>query len=1171
MTTPAGAAALDTNPFVGPRSFDRGDRLYGRDRETQDLVDLLVAERVVLLHSSSGAGKTSLIRAGLVPRLEDDGFEVLPIIRLTHELPPDAAVPGTPAPNTYVLNSLLSLEDGLPADQQRPVGDLAQLTVARYLDGRRDLDGGTGDTVLVFDQFEEVVTADPTDLAAKAEFFAQLGAALRMRRRWALFALREDFLAELDPYARFVPTRFAHRFRLDLLGVDAALEAMTLPPRDAGVLFAPDAAVRLVDDLRRVRLQRPAGPVDARGPHVEPVQLQVVCRRLWDRLPEGARSIDLADVEFVGDVDASLASYYAECVAAAARRAEVGERALRDWFERDLVTAQGFRGQTLDGPLGTPARNRLVLTTLTDMHLLRAESRRGATWYELAHDRLVEPVLTDNARWRAENLSDFERRATWWDEQGRPDHLLLTEPEIASSPAGRGVDHQELPDREREYLAASLRMRAQAERERRVNRRTRRWLVIAVVGLVLATVSLGFAVRSSIVANEQQLKATRAFLLQQGTQQLGVDADLGLLLGLRATSLDDDPSADDPAVQTFLQTALNTLPVVQVLRDGGPATAVSYGDGGRVLVTGHADRTVRIRDPVTGAVVRTLEAAAPVRAVDVGPGAGSDRTAVAAAGDDGAVQVWAPGADAAIAVPGQHADVAEVAFSPDGRAVASAGADGAVVVADAASGRAQRELRRAASAQQPVPVNDVTWTPDGRRVIAVDDDGVLAIWDVAAGELVREIHGHDGRAVAVDVLGGGSPAATGGADGSAAVWDIETGTEVTRVRARGPVADVSSSSDGRRLLVVDVVGNATVVDGATGTVLRSVAAPGVSPLAARLDPAAPDRAVVAHRDGAGAVWDVAVGHGVAPIAMSAATDGTAVTVAKDSGTARVWSADRRERGSIETGAQGLVDAALSGDGRRLLVADDAGGASSWPVLAPGAPVRLAAQGVTSVAISGDGRVIATAAGPSITTWNADDGTLLRTMDARGGTVRGLAFGPTSDQLVSVSTDATATIWDAATGQARHFMRLDGRPDAVAWSSRGTVATTGANTTTQLWDADTGRLRRTLGGHREQVYDVAFDAGGGRLATVGHDGEVNVWDVADGILLVRRPHPAWVLRVAFTPDGSHLLVSDQGPAPHLVHLDAAELLQTAQMRTTRGMTNAECRQYVQPFADCGAGG
>ena len=1167
----AAAPAIDANPFVGPRSFDRGDRLYGRDRETQDLVDLLVAERVVLLHSPSGAGKTSLVRAGLVPRLEEDGFAVLPIIRLTHEFPPDAAPAGAPQPNTYVLNTLLSLEEGLSADQQRPLGEIAQLTIAQYLADGRNLGGESGNVVLVFDQFEEVVTADPTDLAAKAEFFAQLGVALGPRGRWALFSLREDFLGELDPYARLVPTRFENRFRLDLLTVDAAMEAMTLPARDAGVLFDPVAAMKLVDDLRRVRLQRHDGPVDALGPYVEPVQLQVVCRRLWNRLPPESRSIGQADVDSVGDVDQSLADYYAECVAATAHWAGVGERVLRDWFERDLVTSHGFRGQAVDGPPGTGAQDRLVLTSLTSAHLLRAESRRGATWYELSHDRLVDPVLKENARWRAENLSNFERRAAWWDEQGRPDQLLLTDAEIDSAAASPAVDGQEMPERERDYLSASRRAQVQAERERRVNRRTRRWLVVAIVGCLLALGSFAIAVRSSIVASEQGLKATRALLIQEGTQRLETDADLGLLLGLHATTLGGSPSADDPDVQTFLQTALDVSPIVQVLREGGPATSIGYSQDGRFIVTGHADGAVRIRDSATGAVVRTLDATRPVRAVDVGPGVGPGPPPIAAAGSDGAVRLWAGSGDAAVSIREHRGTALGVAVSHNGERIASAGVDGSVVVADARTGNVQREMQRAGSAPKPAAVNDVDWTPDGRRVVAVDDDGVVAVWDADTGELVHEIRGHGNHAVAVDVLGDGSRVASGGADNSAVIWDVRTGAEVARAGAAGPVTDVSASSDGRRLLVIDIVGNVTVVDSGTGQVLRSVPGRGVSPLAAQLDPAAPDRAAVASSDSAGAVWDVAVGHKRFPIALDTAADGTTVTAAKDDGTVRVWSPDGRELGEVETGQQGLVSAALSADGRLLLVADASGAASVRPVRNAGGSLPLGTLGVTSVAISADGRVGATGAGPAVTIWNTDDGTPIRTMGGPGGEVQALDFSPASDQLVSVSTDGTATIWEVTGGQARYTMRLDGRPNAVAWSPTGTViATGGESMTTQLWDPSSGQPRATLGGHRLGVNDVTFDPGGGRLATVGDDGEVNVWNVSDGALLVRRPHPTWVYRVAFTPDGAHLLTTDQGPTPRVVYLDAEELLQTARMRTTRGLSGAECARYVQPFADCGAG-
>ena len=104
------------NPYVGPRAFQPGETLYGRDREVLELLDLVLAERIVLLHSPSGAGKTSLIQAALIPRLEEEGFEVLPVIRVSLEQP--VGTDTGEGLNHYVLSTLLSLEQDVPTDEQ---------------------------------------------------------------------------------------------------------------------------------------------------------------------------------------------------------------------------------------------------------------------------------------------------------------------------------------------------------------------------------------------------------------------------------------------------------------------------------------------------------------------------------------------------------------------------------------------------------------------------------------------------------------------------------------------------------------------------------------------------------------------------------------------------------------------------------------------------------------------------------------------------------------------------------------------------------------------------------------------------------------------------------------------------------------------------------------------
>jgi hypothetical protein len=166
------------NPYVGPRAFQYGETLYGRDREELELLDRLIAERIVLLYSPSGAGKTSLIQAALIPDLESEGFQVLPTMRVSLEPPPGQTLPvGT---NRYILSVLLSLEKNLSEEQQRPLVELAGLELADYLEQRQAAADAAQPVVLIFDQFEEILTVAPTDRTAKRAFFAQVGAALAL-------------------------------------------------------------------------------------------------------------------------------------------------------------------------------------------------------------------------------------------------------------------------------------------------------------------------------------------------------------------------------------------------------------------------------------------------------------------------------------------------------------------------------------------------------------------------------------------------------------------------------------------------------------------------------------------------------------------------------------------------------------------------------------------------------------------------------------------------------------------------------------------------------------------------------------------------------------------------------------------------------------------------------
>ncbi|MBP1694273.1 MAG: repeat, subgroup, partial [Chloroflexi bacterium] len=195
-----------SNPYVGPRAFRSGEQLFGRDREVGRLVNLIVAERIVLFYSPSGAGKTSLIQAALIPRLLKMKFEVLPIIRVNQ---PGLDFRGdNNKVNCYVFSTLLSLDENQATAQRTSLDQLTTLDLVGYLEQRPKPEGARNIEILIFDQFEEILTLDPADQLAKQEFFRQVGEALKAPNRWALFTMREEFVAALDPYRLSIPNQF---------------------------------------------------------------------------------------------------------------------------------------------------------------------------------------------------------------------------------------------------------------------------------------------------------------------------------------------------------------------------------------------------------------------------------------------------------------------------------------------------------------------------------------------------------------------------------------------------------------------------------------------------------------------------------------------------------------------------------------------------------------------------------------------------------------------------------------------------------------------------------------------------------------------------------------------------------------------------------------------------
>ncbi len=530
------------NPYVGPRPFTEqdGTRFYGRQREARDLLARVVSERLLVFYAQSGAGKSSLLYTRLIPGLRDqEGFGVLPVGRVSGKMPPGIDA----VDNVYLFHLMSSLDqsDAHPARLAHlPLSDfLNHLVGETVIDetGKRSRrwvyrpEVTVGETfgqptppqrqrfVLIIDQFEEIVSKYGEHWEERTDFFRQLNQAMRADPNlWVVLTLREDYLAALDPYRALLDDKLRARFRMDRMRAEAALEAIKQPADRAGRPFAPGVAERLVDDLRQVRItgQKETYP----DQYVEPVQLQVVCYRLWDQvaaaraqIPDGQRAsedqITQADLGAAGDVSEALEQFYADTLRAVVQESDVvasgvTERALRSWFDQELITETGIRNTLLsteaDGKTGSLPN--VAVEALNRRFLLHTESRGGGIRVELVHDRFVEPIRVGNAAWFAENLSPLQRQAALWIDEGRPNDLLLSGGTLADAEKWAAAHEKELTQNEKDFLAAS--------REKRNRYRMQVGALLLIAGLGLLAMGFGLFARQQrevALANEATAEA----------------------------------------------------------------------------------------------------------------------------------------------------------------------------------------------------------------------------------------------------------------------------------------------------------------------------------------------------------------------------------------------------------------------------------------------------------------------------------------------------------------------------------------------------------------------------------------------------------------------------------------------------------------------------------------
>jgi WD40 repeat protein len=900
-----------------------------------------------------------------------------------------------------------------------------------------------------------------------------------------------------------------------------------------------------VDDLRRTKTHR--APHSILGPFVEPVQLQVVCHRLWENLPEQEDyAIQWEEVVEFGDIDRALTDFYESALNEAVQKTHVREQTLRRWFGQQLITPMKTRGLAIRGPEETAGLPNAAVNVLEERHLIRADVRAGARWYELAHDRLVDPIVQSNQAWEAARETPLRAAARRWRETEN-DALLYRGAALEEASAWAKANPDAMEPYEIEFLEASQR----AQQTRLKNRRLRiTGTAAGLVTFIIVSLLAWMAARSSLAAQSHKLTAQSRYLratdqlrsIQLARDAVALDAT-SWLLRLARPLLGEIDTTD---AQIALRQALMDFYPSEVFEDlGEQVSDLVYSADGNFLYAGFPNGRLQVwTQEGTGASFGSRGA---IWDLAISP----DGRFLATGGDNrdaesGIVGIWDIENQQWIewlqmpVEEGFHDDVYAVAYSPDGYYLAAggdyderwrdwSGLDNGIVRIWELGTRGEELIATAVlTLTEPTArVNSVTYSKgpsltsataleEHNYLAAASNDRTVYVWKVrpiAPGSLTATLAltltAHTDVVEAVAFSPAEDLVVSASADKTIRIWDVNTGEAVlTLVGHSAEITSLDFSRDGRYLI--------------SGSRDRTVR-----------------------------IWDMMARNPNALIVLTEPTSLVhAVAVSPDNKfiaagigdqSIHVWNRDfvRQHRLSTLSGHTDRVrGVAYSPDGKFLASGDNSGSTRIWSV-ETGMTVRtLPTVGDTmwNLAYSPDGRYLVTCSkDDKARVWDVSTGALVQTLEGHKRDVEDAAFSPHGRFLVTGADDQKAIVWNTKTWDIEDELVIPGHPYPgyvwnVDYSPDGHwIATGHTGGELHLWAVNvspTGELTATPAAtftdHTHHINGVTFSPDSKYLASGSWDNTARIWSMETYTTVGKvLQHPGYVYSVAFSPNGRYL--------------------------------------------------
>jgi WD40 repeat protein/transcriptional regulator with XRE-family HTH domain len=1140
------------SPYRGLKAFEEQDAalFFGREAATTALLErmsrLTKDTGLLVVSGVSGAGKSSLLQAGVLPHVQRAGLAGAPGAASW----PCLVLTPTRAPLDELALQVALLAGADAAAVRRELeadpGGFA-LTTRQAALAPRSRPEGIPDgparqdesppperrLLLVVDQFEQLFTLC-ADEGQRRAFITALHAAAtpgqgtnQAPAGLVVLGVRADFEARCADYPQLADA-VQDRYLVTAMTERQLRMAITEPAGKAGSSVDDNLVEVLLSEAR-------TGQPGALGAGALPL-LSHALDQAWRS--RSGNALTLADYERTGGIEGAVAS--------SAQRAYDGLTPAQQALARQVFTRL-----TATSSDGVDTANRVTRTELTDgqsaaeirdvEHVLEAFAAPrlltlAAGTVEISHEILLTawPLLQDT--WLAETHTDriirtrLHNTATEWAHHDRDasylyrGSLLQAATDTAARITAEPARHLPLSQAERDFLRASDRVHRRRVRGRQA---VLVFLVVLVIGLASAAL---LAVRASRQAAHQRDIALSRQLIVQSQFVSDTNPVLAKLLSVAAWSLNHSNEA------RYAMLAAATRPGIAALTSqAGAVHSVAFSPDGKILAV-IANRAVRLWGAATHQPGRLIT---PRRSQVYSVAISSTGQFLATGGYGGTIRLWNPVTGEQITLRKPHRKpgikrargIVAVAFSPYGNTLATGSATGDVQLWDAAIHRFSGYL-----AGHDGPILSLAFGQHGNILAARTARGIIELWRVATGKQITPITTSASPIVSMAFTPQGNTLATGSLDGSVRMWDVATHRrKATRHTSSGPILSMAFSPQGDTL--------------ATGS-----------------------------GDGTVQLWGVAThqriatldSHGGTVYSVAFRPGSTILATGNANGTIQLWDFPRgRPFGQpLISPNSGIPAMTLGPDGNTLATGNTTGTIQLRDVRTghlTRPPLTTHNGDITAIALSPDGKTLATGnTSGNVQLRDVRTGHLTRSpLTTHNGDIAAIALSPDGKTLATGNGGGTVQLWGMGTGHPIGEAFTTGEVYSVAFSTDSkTLAIGYAYGTVQLWGVQSGRRTgRPLAALA--VHALAFSRDGKTLATGSSQGNVQLWDVATQQLITTLTSRAGaVYSLAFSTDGKTLAVESPGHSvklwqvPYLVHTE-----QYLCKLAGRPLTHTEWERYI----------